>query len=453
MKTKNISLVFCAFLANTVVQAAVSPEHAKLLGSTLTPIGAEVSGNADSTIPAWTGGLEPNAGQVDSQTGELSDPFGNEAPVLIITKQNYESYRDKLTAGQQALFNRYPDTYKMKVYPTHRSANYPDFVYKAAAKNAVNTKMIEGGNGLENFVTSTPFPIPNDANEILWNHLTRYRGGSVRRNYAQATPTADGTFVPVFLRQQFTYLDQLTDYDPNKPSNVLFYYKQLVSAPARLAGDVIMVHETLNQVKEPRLAWAYNSGQRRVRRAPQIAYDSPFPGTEGQRTSDGLDMFNGPADRYAWTLKGKQELYIPYNNYKLESSGLELKDLVKPGHLNQDFIRYERHRVWVIEGNLKPSERHIYAKRVMYIDEDTWNIVLADHFDSKGGLWRIAEGFIRPLYDRKIPWMGVEALYDMQNGRYFVGGLRSEQRTPIEFGLKASSADYTPAALRNSGIR
>lgn len=454
MKTKTLQRASLALAILTVnaVQAAVPATEAAKLGNTLTPIGAEMAGNADGSIPAWTGGLPQNAGSL-AANGTPTDPFGGEKPLFTITSQNYSQYQDKLSPGQVALLKRYPDTYKVPVYQSHRSVSLPDDVYKAITNNALTTNMISGGNGLDNFTTATPFPIPQNGLEVLWNHITRYRGGSVRRTHVQATPLADGTFNPVFFNQQFTYRDQLNDFDPKNPGNVLFYYKQLVTAPARLAGDVVLVHETLDQVKEPRMAWIYNAGQRRVRRAPQIAYDGPYPASDGQRVADNLDMFNGAPDRYDWKLVGKKELYVPYNSYKLESPELKYSDLVKPGHLNSDLTRYELHRVWVVEATLKPGERHIYAKRVLYFDEDSWQIVLADHYDARNTLWRVAEGFMTPLYDKKIPWMGVEALYDLINGRYIVSGMRNEEKSPMDIGFKALGADYTPAALRNAGVR
>jgi len=449
---KTTPLLLAALLASPCSHAAVSASEAGKLGTTLTPVGAEMAGSADGSIPAWTGGLPATAGTADA-AGNLSDPFAGDKPLFTITAQNLAQYQNQLSPGQQALFKRYPNSYRMQVYPTHRSANLPGAVYKAIADNAVNSHLIANGNGVDNFETATPFPIPQNGLEVLWNHITRYRGGSVRRTHVQATPLADGTFNPVYFNQQFTYRDQVADFDPKNPGNVLFYYKQLVTAPARLAGDVVLVHETLDQVKEPRMAWVYNAGQRRVRRAPQIAYDGPYPASDGQRVADNLDMFNGAPDRYDWKLVGKQELYVPYNNYKLESPQYSYNDLVKPGHLNPDLTRYERHRVWVVEATLKPGERHIYAKRVLYVDEDSWQIVLADHYDARNTLWRVAEGFITPRYDKQIPWMGVEALYDLINGRYIVSGMRNEEKMPIEIGFKALAAEYTPTALRNAGVR
>ena len=146
-----------------------------------------------------------------------------------------------------------------------------------------------------------------------------------------------------------------------------------MTAPARLAGGILLVHETLDQVKKPRDAWLYNPGQRRVRRAPQVAYDNPGTAADNMRTTDQLDMFNGAPDRYDWKLVGKREIYVPYNSYRLQDPKLKYKDIITPLHINPDHLRYELHRVWVVEATLQTGERHIYKKRVFYIDEDSWS--------------------------------------------------------------------------------
>jgi len=438
-------------LLATSVMAAVSADEAAKLGSTLTPMGAEKAGNADGSITAWQP-LSKTAGSVDAK-GFLSDPYGSEKPKFTITAQNVEQYKDKLSPGQYAMFKRYPETYKIPVYPTHRGSTVPDEVFAAIKRNATKTNLVAGGNGLENFETAIPFPIPKSGVEVIWNHITRYRGGSVTRLVTQVTPQPNGSYSPVSFSDQFVFRDKLKDYDPANPGNVLFYFKQKVTAPSRLAGTVLLVHETLDQVKEPRKAWVYNAGQRRVRQAPQVSYDGPGTAADGLRTSDNLDMFNGAPDRYDWKLEGKKEMYIASNTYKLDSPGLKYADIVKPGHINQDLSRYELRRVWHVVATLKPGQRHIYAKRDFYIDEDTWQASVIDQYDGRNQLWRVSEAHAQDYYNNQVPWYTLEAIYDLQSGRYLALGLKNEEKRAYDFGFTASKADFQPAALRQDGIR
>lgn len=455
MKAKKLLLqtgVLGLSLLASSVMAAVSADEAAKLGTTLTPLGAEMAGNADGTIPAWTGGLPKNAGTVDAR-GFLQDPFASEKPLFVITAENVEQYKDKLTPGQLAMFKRYPQSYRMPVYPTHRSASVPDSVIEATKRNATNTVMVQNGNGLANFDTANPFPIPQNGLEVIWNHITRYRGGSAKRFVTQATPQANGSYSLVYFVDEFAFRGALADVDKSKESNVLFYFKQRVTAPSRLAGNVLLLHETLDQVKEPRLSWLYNAGQRRVRRAPQVSYDGPGTAADGLRTTDNFDMYNGAPDRYEWKLNGKKEIYIPYNTYKLDSPDLKYADVIKAGHINQDLSRYELHRVWHVTATLKQGERHIYAKRDFFIDEDTWQASAIDHYDGRGTLWRVAEAHNQYYYNHQVPWYTVETLYDLLSGRYLALGMKNEEKQAYEFGFPAKESDYTPGALRQAGVR
>ncbi|AXI63392.1 MULTISPECIES: DUF1329 domain-containing protein [Pseudomonas] len=438
-------------LLATSVMAAVPAAEADKLGKSLTPMGAEMAGNADGSIPAWKP-LAKNAGTVDSK-GFLSDPYGSEKPLFTITAQNVDQYKDKLAPGQYAMFKRYPDTFKMPVYPSHRGATVPDDVFAAIKKNATTTTLVAGGNGLENFQTAIPFPIPKDGLEVIWNHITRYRGGSVTRLVTQATPQTNGSFSLVYFQDQFVFRDKMKDYDPANPGNVLFYFKQKVTAPARLAGTVLLVHETLDQVKEPRKAWVYATGQRRVRQAPQVSYDGPGTAADGLRTSDNLDMYNGAPDRYDWKLEGKKEMYIANNSYKIDSPTLKYADIIKAGHINQDLTRYELRRVWHVVATLKPGQRHIYAKRDFFIDEDTWQAAVIDHYDGRGQLWRVAEAHAEDYYDKQVPWYALETLYDLQSGRYLALGMKNEEKQAYDFGFSATKSEFQPGNLGQDGIR
>ncbi len=447
--TRIATLAALGLVAQGALAGITQEEADRLGGDELTPMGAERAGNAAGTIPAWTGGLaELPAGYVEGEP--LVDPFPNEQPLFTITAANYEQYQDNLSPGQIALLKRYPDTFRMPVFTTHRTAAYPDELYEAYKTDAMTAETTDGGNGLANVNSYLPFPIPKSGIEIVWNHVLRYRGGSVRRVYSQIPVQANGAFSPVILDEQLTFANEL----PGAPENRLFYFKQAIRAPARLEGNVLLVHENINQVLEPRAAWLYNAGQRRVRRAPDVKYDGPGTASDGLRTSDDLDMFNGAPDRYDWKLVGKQELYVPYNAYRLLDKNLKYKDIVLKGHLNPEYLRYELHRVWVIEATLKDGMRHIYARRTFYLDEDTWQITIADLYDGRGEMWRVREAHNLTHYQVKVPWYALETSHDLISGRHLPLGLDNELNGyQYDWEYPAREREYTPAALRRAGVR
>lgn len=438
-------------LAAEQVLAAAPADQLARLGKDLTPVGAEQAGNAAGSIPAWTGGIGPSAGSRDAD-GFLSDPFAADQPLFTITAANLAQYQDKLTPGQLALFKRYPDSYRIPVYPTRRSVTMPQAYLDTTRANAAATELAQGGNGLQHYRSGgLPFAIPQNGLEVIWNHIGRYRGLTFQRLVVQASPQANGSFTPSLIKQQLAYPVGLSDYAPKEMENVLYFYREEFQSPARLAGGVLLVHETINQVKEPRMAWQYNAGQRRVRRAPQIAYDSP--GAEGMRTMDDFDMFNGSPDRFDWQLVGKKEIYIPYNSYKMGSSKLKYVDLIQPGHLNPEHARYELHRVWHVRATLKAGQRHVYSRRDLFIDEDSWQIAEVDAYDGRGQLWRVSEGHGTFFYDQQAPQFSAETHYDVLSGRYAVSALFNEQKNAYQFDLQYSRKQFTPNALRASGIR
>jgi hypothetical protein len=439
-------------LTAPLAMAGISPEEAaRLGGDELTPVGAERAGNADGSIPAWTGGiLEPPPGYVPG--GRLVDPFAEDKPLYSINAGNHEQYAEFLSPGQIALLKRYPDSFRMDVYPSRRSAAYPEEEYARIKADAVTGDMVTGGNGLVNFNGNILFPIPSEGLHVIWNHITRYRvDRSFQRRYTQMPVQTNGNFSPVLFEEEAMIASRVPD---NPYPNRLFVFLQRILAPARLEGDVLLIHENIDQIKEPRSAWLYNSGQRRVRRAPNIAYDGPGTASDGLRTADDLDLFNGAPDRYNWELKGKRELIIPYNSYKLRNGDLKYTDIIDAGHMNPDYTRYEKHRVWVVDATLKEGARHIYARRTFYVDEDTWQISIIDHYDGRGELWKVKEGHPVSHYQVKIPWLAAESLHDLISGRYLVIGLDNEEDGYLyDFSFKTSFDKFTPQALRRAGRR
>ncbi|MEH8020712.1 MULTISPECIES: DUF1329 domain-containing protein [Rheinheimera] len=442
-----------ALVLSCSVSAKITSEQAARLGNDLTPLGAEKAASADGSIPAWNGGI--TAAPAGYTVGmHHPDPFSDDKVLITIDKSNLDQYKNLLSPGQIKLFEIYPDSYKMNIYQSRRTASFPQYVYDATKDIATKAELIEGGNGIINAAIGIPFPMPATGLEAVWNHLLRYRGVAASRNGGQAAPTATGSYTIIGFDEQiiFKYSDPKATPEALTQENILFRFKQSVTSPARLAGTALLVHETMDQVKTPRQAWTYNTGQRRVRRAPNVAYDAPGTASDGLRTTDDFDMFNGSPDRYNWTLVGKQELYIPYNSYKLHSDKVKYADLLLPGHINPEYVRWEKHRVWVVEAKLKDNTRHVYGKRVFYIDEDSWQIHVADLYDNRDELYRVAVAHGLNYYEVPTHWSTLEVYHDLNSRRYIAIGLDNEDKM-YDFSVKLTDADFTPAALRREGTR
>lgn len=450
-KSLVLSALLVAFAGS--VAAKVSPEQADRLGKDLTPTGAERAGNKDGTIPAWEGGItKAPAGFVKGK--HMVDPFPNDKVLFTITSKNAEQYKDQLSPGLLALLKTYPDTFKMNVYPTRRSASSPQYVYDAIKRNATSGELLASGNGFKGAAIGVPFPIPANGTEAIWNHITRFRGVTVTRDTGQAAVMPNGAYTLVKFRDELDQAYMRPGMTPEEleRDNMLFFFKQWVTSPSRLAGTALLVHETLDQVAKPRQAWTYNTGQQRVRRAPNVAYDAPGTAADNLRTTDDFDMFNGSPDRYNWKLITKKEMYIPYNSYKLDSNQLKYDQILKPGHVNQDHVRWELHRVWVVEATLKDGMRHVYKKRVMFLDEDSWQVSVADMYDSRDELWRVSVAHAINYYELPVLWSALEVIHDLQSRRYLAVGLDNEDE-PYDFDAKRTMADFTPDALRRQGRR
>jgi Protein of unknown function (DUF1329) len=450
MRKLHTAVAIALTLAGATAQAAVPAAQAARLGADLTPLGGEKAANKDGSIPAWTGGItKPPA---NYKSGDHHpDPFATDKPLYTITAANLAQYKDKLTVGAAAMFAKYPN-YQMVVYPTRRSAAMAQRFYDATKKNATTGKLVGEADGVSDVAVGLPFPIPQNGAEVIWNHKLKYKGTSVKRYNNQVTPTSSGQYTLIRVREELLGLYSKEGNTIKDINNILQYYYQLVESPARLAGNALLVHETLNQALSPRQAWIYNPGQRRVRKAPNVGYDNPGTASDGLRTNDMADMFNGAMDRYSWKLVGKKELIVPYNSYKLHQKGINLNDLVKPGYLNPSYLRFELHRVWVVEATLKPGQRHINKRRTFYSDEDSWQILAVDHYDQAGALWRVSEAHCINYYEQPVLWSTAEVSYDLKSGRYIAGGLDNNDQM-IDFSFVNTPDNFSPQALRTRGTR
>lgn len=444
---RSVSILLLTSLAFQA-QAKVDAAQAERLGRDLMPLGGEMAGNAAGSIPPWSGGVStPPAGYRLGM--HHPDPFADDKPVYRVDSQNLAQYEQQLPVGLKTLLEQNPSFY-LRVFPTRRSAAAPQRIYDATRFNALNAELISGGNGVQGVASGIPFPLPQNGQEAIWNHVMRYRGEQISLVTNQAAVLANGSYNLLKLERDVYFLYGREGMTPKDLDNTLFYYKYRVVAPARLAGSALVVQETLDQVLSIRKAWRFNRGERRVRRLPMLAYDSLQPDTNGMATADQVDAYNGAPDRYEWQLLGKREMLVPYNSYAVHQQGIAYGDILQAKHVNPELLRYELHRVWVVEASLRKGFSHPYGKRRFYLDEDSWQILAVDLYDRSGVLTGLQEA--HPISYYEVPMFGstLETLYDLKGGRYFVDGLDNNEKM-YDFNAKLTPRDFTPQALRREG--
>jgi len=426
--------------------AAVSEEQLKKLGTKLTPLGAERAGNISGTIPEW---IE------DKKKADLiADTLADDTPLFTITASNADQYAEQLSLGQKALFATYPDTFRMPIYPSRRLHNVPESQYAAARKNALESNLVNEGNGFTNAWPGIPFPIPQNSLEVLWNHMISWKGLYLKANMVEAAVYSNGSVSTIKSTMEVA----MPFYKPNREkitgTSVFLYYMTTMQSPVRLAGGAILSYESTNPILYPRKSWIYVSGQRRVRRLPALEYDTPNMNSEHIRVVDEINLFNGSPDRYNWRLMGKKEIYIPYNNNALAHNTKDYDSLLTPYHLNPVSTRYELDRVWVLDATLKKGKRHVYPRRVLYIDEDSWNAVIAEQYSSKNQLWRISLSYTKYYPDMPGTMAVLDAFHDLKKQSHYVQFSSSDKgNSPLFFHEMPDKKYFSPASLRQNSKR
>lgn len=420
----------------------------------LTPFGAEIEGSKDGLIPPYTGGItQPPAG-FKADSGKWADPFPDEKPTLQITAQNYQQYADKLSASALELFKRYP-TYRMDVYPTHRSASYPDWYLENSTKNAQTAKLDKNGLDITGAFGGKPFPVPKTGQEAVWDWELRYVGTAQRNTVKTWLVDSSGSAI---LAAQFKsalyypYFDPKLEDDFRKKGGQAIWYEVFndYGAPARMIGDTSLFWFFMDTADHDQQSWEYNPGQRRVRVAPDLAYDTPNPGYSGAITMDDIQLFYGKLDRWDMKLAGKKEMYIPYNDYRQQYETPASK-ILTPHFVNPDYVRWELHRVWVVELTLKSGARHVYSKKTLYFDEDGGGGMM-DAYDQSGKLYRGGFETTVPAYDYKVPYSLGNWFYDFNSGIYIFGSHPAES-PGILFNASFSRDFFTPERMQSTGIR
>ncbi|MDX9789128.1 MAG: DUF1329 domain-containing protein [Desulfobacterales bacterium] len=454
MIRKIIAIITLVVGFSTYASATLTPEELSLLGGDkLTAIGAEKAGNADGTIPPYTGGLTDKMGYSidDLRTKMLIDPFADDKILYSIDSKNMDQYSEKLCPSLKMLMTKYPE-FRVDVYPTRRSVAIPDYIAEGTKKSALTATLENDDKKLTGSFCGFPFPIPKTGVEALWNHILRWCApGEELMEYTGWVITSSGRKIMTSRAKNYC------EYPYWNPSASDFKKKyhwmdhDIVFAPANRAGEGLMWFLGTDKTNgDP--AWQYLPGQRRVKMAPEISYDGPNTTVAGAATYDDTFLFTGSPDRYDWKILGKKEMIVPYNSYNaaIHPTLESVDQYIGPRFVNPDCNRFEVHRVWVIEGALKPGKRHIYGRRTLYLDEDSWTALMTDEYDQRDELYRAVFSAFTFNYVTQAPYSTTFYGYDFVSGVYwwnvFLIG-------PNLYPLIRPDSDWNPQTLAGTGIR
>jgi hypothetical protein len=441
----SIALVLCCALP-AAPRAQVSPQQAAALGGTLTPVGAERAGNKDGSIPPWTGGVA-RPGAPYRQGDPRPDLFPNEPRLFSITAANYQHYADRLPEGAKALFRTMPD-FRMDIYPTHRTAAFPQAVYDQIRLNATRAHAAPEGiaYGVAGAAGGVPFPIPQNGAQVVWNHLLSFWGAAREARLRTYVTAADGSTT---LTAAYHEVTDFPYYAPGAtPSSVGPYYfktRRIQDAPAAEADSAYIAWQPLDSARDKYAAWRVLPGEHRVRKAPSLSYDTPDADASGLEALDEYYLFFGGPDRYDFKLLGKREMYIPYNNNRLYLHAPTAP--IGPRHEVASELRYELHRVWVVDGTLAAGKHHVVPHRRLYIDEDSWLVVYADEWDEDGHLWKFGHGTMYVLPEVPTIIVGTQFVYDLLLGGYATDFVFAGEHPQYEVTPLHDPSMFSPQAL------
>jgi Protein of unknown function (DUF1329) len=455
MKLRNA--IIAGALMFEAMGAPAALAQASQLGSTLTQFGATKSGTVDGLVPAYSGGFAAmsNLPQGASDGSSYGDPFAGEKPIFTVTNANMQQYAKFLSPGQVAMLDRYGNQgFRMDVYPSHRTVSYPSWVLQDTVKNAQTAQEIPGGDGVTGVYGGIPFPVPTDGYQVMWNNYLSYQAADCKMHFSNYLVDTTGALTDLGSIDN-EWAEPYYDPSANTLNDKFYrYYSVRYITPAAESGTTFLFKYPINFEQSDDVTYFYSPGTRRVRLAPEYRYDTPISAYGGAQDYDELQLFYGRMDRFDFKLVGEREMLVSYNDYKIApATG---KALVGPHFLNPDLIRWEVHRVWVINATLKPGERHKYSRWNFYVDEDSWRILASESYDQNNNIYRVGFDFPWANYTQgdATSLAYTYSIYDLSKGDYFVAWLmdnKSDHWTCSN--ALPSMSRFTPQAIAAAAIQ
>lgn len=317
----------------------------------------------------------------------------------------------------------------------------PPAVFVAASKKSAVTAKVEFGKGrISGYQGGMPFPYepslsdPNAGEKLAWN---------VRYGLEIPDDVQLGPFVWEYRDANTGKINRTLDLDPSFISNTGF---RTMNKPEHMAGSEEFFNMDMITVKSPQDlkgtglllkrrvdssrdddGQLYLGFQRRARRLATSATTDPFLGSNVM--IEEFRGFNGKLNDFTWKYLGTKNLLVAYYSHK----EAKLRDDYKTADWRPTAFKgkgqcwadvpWSLRKTYIIEMSPKRAD-HPVSKRTMYIDAESFHVVVSEVYDRKGELWKLwVQGIGHPsgqlpAVAKKGVWVwDADSMIDLQAGQ------------------------------------
>lgn len=318
-------------------------------------------------------------------------------PGDVISKENMDKAKGLLIPTIEWFVN---NGLKVNVAP-YRKVELPRLYREATEKYSGQVKLSADGREIYNYVAGLPFPNidPNDplaGAKIMWNHEQKPTyidnvGTEWITELVNSKGELERTYGSQYGRRMMWTGRLYTEPKPVIPHNPAIRYTEQFGPlfiPNDLKGASALTFRYLS-ADVPDDSYMYLPELRRVRRISVANRSDAFWGSDID-----LDSVWGFASKVSyWTFRllAEKEILAPVHSGKYGEPDVWCAPTDGRSGI-QAFtpcnIKWEKRKVWVIEGIPTAYSQYAYSKRIMYPDKEFWNMNYDEMFDSGGELWK-----------------------------------------------------------------
>ncbi|MBM4356174.1 MAG: DUF1329 domain-containing protein [Deltaproteobacteria bacterium] len=341
---------------------------------------------------------------------------------MVIDASNWSSFKKYVPAGLEVLITKYKLALQTAAYkPVHPSTGY----IEATNKYLGQPQIIDTGSearkiGMKNYTAGLPFPNPKNGLEVAWNYQYSYNGDDGTFHYGVYWISAkDGVerweeWVWEYIIRTINRTDiaPIPAIEQFQKKNVQYTSMTYAIQPYDKRGFGALYSRYIEPKDQE--GWIYVPTMKRELRNTFGSRGDAWNSTD--LLYEDVRGFMGYPEWMNWKLVEKRTIMATM--HAGIPGGKEARDKVFDfdtwPHWNPK-MKWEPRPVYVLEVTPKFKD-YPYSKMIMYVDSETYYIVLKEAYDKKGKLWKVLINAYNDSKDmnKYPPGIGTSLIIDLQ---------------------------------------